>query len=290
MSAESLVPASPLSRDHDLSMGQRLMQLERRQQLLTMLKTTIVWIVLITLLVLALIALQVNPGKVINNADEVFKGVWITIGISLASILCASVLAFFGALGRLSTNVIAQGISSFYITVIRGTPLLIQVLIIYQGLPRIANALIDLGFPFLGRLLILDPIPSGILALSLNYGAYMTEIFRAGLQSIGVGQQEAALALGLTRWQLLSRIILPQAVRIIIPDVGNQFIAMQKDSSLVYILGVWEVTFLARQVAKREVEYMGIYLLAAFIYLMLTVVSSWLQSRLEQRMAHAYER
>jgi polar amino acid transport system permease protein len=118
----------------------------------------------------------------------------------------------------------------------------------------------------------------------------MTEIFRAGLQSIGVGQQEAALALGMTRWQLLSRIILPQAVRIIIPDVGNQFIAMQKDSSLVYILGVWEVTFLARQVAKREVEYMGIYLLAAFIYLMLTVVSSWLQGRLEQRMAHAYER
>jgi polar amino acid transport system permease protein len=137
---------------------------------------------------------------------------------------------------------------------------------------------------------ILDAIPAGILALSLNYGAYMTEIFRAGLQSIGYGQREAAIALGMTQWQVLRRIILPQAIRIVIPDIGNQFIAMQKDSALVSVMGVWEITYLATRYAKKDSRYMEMFILAAAAYWILTIISTWLQTRLEKRMERAYER
>ena len=118
----------------------------------------------------------------------------------------------------------------------------------------------------------------------------MTEIFRAGLQSISYGQREAALAIGMTPWQVMRRIILPQAIRIITPDVGNQFIAMQKDSALVSIMGVWEITYLANRYARRDSKYIEMYLVAAAAYWILTIISSWLQSRLENRMGKAYER
>lgn len=290
MTTNSLNPPRPLSQDPDIGMGQEIMAIDRRQRTTKLAQVIAVWVALIAVLTLLLVNLNVNPDKVWNSAPQVLQGVGYTLLVSFASIILASILALFGALGRLSNNVIAQGISGFYITVVRGTPLLIQIYIIYLGLPRLASALNGKGLDFLADMLILDAIPSGILALSLNYGAYMTEIFRAGLQSVGHGQWEAASVLGMTRWQVLRRIVLPQAVRIIIPDVGNQFISMQKDSSLVSIMGVWEVTFLANQVAKRENEYMGMFLVAASVYLVLTIVSSWLQSRLEHRMAHAYER
>jgi polar amino acid transport system permease protein len=131
---------------------------------------------------------------------------------------------------------------------------------------------------------------SGILALSLNYGAYMTEIFRAGIQSISLGQREAAESLGMTRWQLMRRIILPQAIRVIIPDIGNQFIAMQKDSAQVSVMGIWEMTFRANRMARQESKFMEMFVIAAVFYWLLTIVSSWLEGLLEKRMAHAYER
>ena len=136
----------------------------------------------------------------------------------------------------------------------------------------------------------LTALQSGILALSLNYGAYMTEIFRAGIQSIGHGQSEAALAIGMTRWQTMRRIILPQAVRVIIPDIGNQFIAMQKDSAQVSVMGIWEMTFRANRFARQDSKFMEMFLIAALFYWLLTIVSSWLEGLLERRLAHAYER
>jgi polar amino acid transport system permease protein len=200
------------------------------------------------------------------------------------------VLALLGALGRLSRNAIAQGISGFYVSLVRGTPLLIQIYLIYLGLPQIGKTLVSFGFTGVGRLFILSAIQSGILALSLNYGAYMTEIFRAGMQSIGHGQQEAAASIGMSNWQMLRRIILPQAVRIIIPDIGNQFIAMQKDSALVSIMGIWEITYRANRLGRVDSKFMEMFLVAALFYWILTIISSWLEGRLEKRLAHAYER
>jgi polar amino acid transport system permease protein len=118
----------------------------------------------------------------------------------------------------------------------------------------------------------------------------MTEIFRAGIQSISHGQREAAEAMGMTHGQTLRKVILPQAIRIIIPDIGNQFIAMQKDSSLVSFMGVWEITYRANRLARVDSKFMEMFLLAALMYWVLTIVSSWLESRLEKNLARAYER
>ncbi len=284
------VPQIPPESDPDLAVGLALVRKARRIRLIETTKVGIVWLVLLALLTAGLLHLRFDPQYVFRHADFVLRGVGTTIGVSLVSILIASVLALFGALGRLSRNPIAQGISSFYISVIRGTPLLVQVYFIYLGLPQIGQQLKELGYPQLVNVFTLSEIQSGILALSLNYGAYMTEIFRAGLQAVGHGQYEAAAALGMTRWQMLRRIILPQAIRVIIPDVGNQFIAMQKDSALVSLMGIWEITFRANRLARKDSKFIEMLLVAATLYWILTVVSSWLQSRLEKRMAHAYER
>ena len=276
--------------DPHQQMGTALAALQRRQKTLQGIKISIVWALLVAGLIAALLLLNIQPSYIFQHFNIILQGAWVTIYVSMLSILIASLLALIGSIARLSSNSLAQGISGFYVSVIRGTPLLIQIFIIYQGLPQIGQQISKLGFPQIGKLFILDAIPAGILALSLNYGAYMTEIFRAGLQSISHGQREAAIALGMTPWQVMRRIVLPQAIRIIIPDVGNQFIAMQKDSALVYVMGVWEITYLANKYARRDSKYMEMFLVAAAAYWVLTIISTYFQNKLEKRMARAYER
>jgi polar amino acid transport system permease protein len=279
-----------LESDPDLGMGRELMARQRRSQLIHAAKICLVWIGLVALLGVGLLGLRFDPAYAAEHYMFVLQGAGTTIGVSLASIVFATVLALLGALGRLSRNAIAQGISGFYVSIIRGSPLLIQIYIIYLGLPQVGRQLDTLGFTQMGRLLTLTAIQSGILALSLNYGAYMAEIFRAGIQSIGHGQREAALSIGMSNWQILRRIILPQAIRIIIPDIGNQFIAMQKDSAQVSVMGIWEITYRANRFARQDSKFMEMFLVAAGSYWILTIISSWLESGLERRMARAYER
>jgi polar amino acid transport system permease protein len=290
MDIDSIPKTPSVNSDPHQGMGEALAALQRRQKIIHSVKVTLVWVALVTLLTIGLLMLHIQPSYMLQHYNIILQGAGTTIGVSLASITLATILALFGAIARLSSNSIAQGVAGFYVSVIRGTPLLIQIYIIYLGLPQVGEQLNNLGFTQLGRLFILDAIPAGILALSLNYGAYMTEIFRAGLQSISHGQREAALAIGMTPWQVMQRIILPQAVRIILPDVGNQFIAMQKDSALVSIMGVWEITFLANRYARRDSKYLEMYIVAAAAYWILTIISSWFQTRLENRMSKAYER
>jgi len=287
MTAESL---SQPYRDPDSGMGMELMAHERKERLMQRLKVSLVWVGLVLLLAVVLLQLRFDPAYVLQHYDFVLQGALTTIGISVVSILIATILALLGALGRLSTNSIASGVAGFYVSIVRGTPLLIQIYLIYLGLPQVGRTLETYGMTQLGDLFILSAIQSGVLALSLNYGAYMTEIFRAGIQSIGHGQREAAEAIGMSRWQTLRRIVLPQAVRIIIPDIGNQFIAMQKDSALVSVMGIWEITYRANRFARKDSKFMEMFLLAAGLYWILTIISSWLEGRLEKRMAHAYER
>ncbi len=276
--------------DPDLGMGLALMTHQRKERIIQAAKLGVVWIGLILMIGVLLLQLRFDPAYVVEHYGFVLEGLLTTIWLSLASIAIATILAFLGALGRLSNNTIARGVSGLYVSIVRGTPLLIQIYIIYMGLPQLGSQLNALGFPQIGRLFTLTAIQSGILALSLNYGAYMTEIFRAGIQSIGHGQREAAEAIGMTHWQLTRRIILPQAVRVIIPDIGNQFIAMQKDSAQVSVMGIWEMTYRANRFARQESKSMEMFLTAAFFYWILTIVSSWLEGILERRLAHAYER
>jgi polar amino acid transport system permease protein len=290
MAVNTLQPFSPGELDPDLEMGYQLMAFERKARLIHTLEVSVVWMVMVLILCVGLYLLNFDPVYVVEHYRFVLQGVWVTIGISLASIFFASILAILGALGRLSKNPVAQGVSGFYVSIFRGTPLLIQIYLIYLGLPQIGSQLTALGYPQIGQLFTLTELQSGILALSLNYGAYMTEIFRAGIQSISYGQREAAAAIGMTGTQTTRRVILPQAVRVIIPDIGNQFIAMQKDSALVSVMGIWEITFRANRLARQQSRFMEMFLLAAFLYWVLTIVSSWLEARLERRLAHAYER
>ena len=171
-----------------------------------------------------------------DNWTFIVKGIWVTIFISAISIIGAVILALFGALGRLSKNPIAYGVSGFYTSFFRGTPLIVQLFLIYLGAAA-DRARTSRRVPRSVRRCIVTSrcclrswrASSGS---SLNYGAYMTEIFRAGIQSVSHGQSEAAEALGMTYRQKMRRVVLPQALRVIIPPTGNEFIAMMKDTAL----------------------------------------------------------
>lgn len=282
-------PEIPVDDPH-YEMGLSLVNHLRKKESVKRFKLILVWVSLVCILSIALLQLRFEPGYVVEHYGFVLQGALTTIGVSLASISIATILALFGSLGRLSNNSIAQGISGFYISLVRGTPLLIQIYLIYLGLPQVGNQLKSYGLVTLGDMFTLTAVQSGILALSLNYGAYMTEIFRAGIQSIGHGQRDAAKSIGMSQWQMLKRVILPQAVRVVIPDIGNQFIAMQKDSALVSVMGIWEITYRANRFARKDSKFMEMFILAAFLYWILTIVSSYLEGRMEQRLAHAYER
>lgn len=196
------------------------------------------------------------------------RGLFTTLYVSAVSIAIASAIAIVGAIAKLSSNGFAFAIASFYTSFFRGLPLLMQVYLIYLGLPQ-------LGY-------VVDAVPAGILALSLCYGAYMTEIFRAGIESIHKGQWEAARALGFKFPTTMRKIILPQALPLIIPPTGNQFIAMLKDSSLVSVIGVWELMFLAKTLGQKEFKHLEMLITAALIYWALTIVLEIIQARIEQ--------
>jgi len=152
----------------------------------------------------------------------------------------------------------------------------VQIYIWYLGLPR-------LGIVLQGEL-------AGILALGVNYGAYMTEIFRAGIQAVSRGQREAAQALGMSGGQTFRRIILPQAFRIVIPPIGNEFIAMMKDSSLVSVMAIWELTYRAQKIGRQNFRNMETFIIAAAFYWILTVIFQYLQGKLEEYMARGERR
>ncbi|MBF8644461.1 MULTISPECIES: amino acid ABC transporter permease [Pseudomonas] len=202
------------------------------------------------------------------------QGVFTTVYVSTISIAIAFVLALMGATARLSSNGFAIAIASFYTSFFRGVPLLIQIYLIYLGIPQ-------LGY-------VVGAVPAGILALSLCYGAYMTEIFRAGISSIPRGQWEASRAIGLTPFQAMTRVILPQSMRLIIPPTGNQFISMLKDSSLVSVIGVWELMFLARTQGRAEFRHLEMLITAAVLYWVLSILLETVQSRLEKRFDRAH--
>lgn len=228
-----------------------------------------------------------------GNPDAWTVGIVATLYISLASITLAILLAFLGALGRLSRNPLAYGIATFYVSLVRGTPLLIQIFILFFGLPQINQQLnrlfpgFEQQFPFISGLLVLPALPTGILALGINYGAYMTEVFRAGIQSVGRGQVEAATALGMTPGQTMWRIVLPQAVRVVIPPIGNDFIAMTKDSALVSVIGVQELLWRAQKVGVQNFRSMETLLIAAAFYWIMTIVLQAVQSQIEKRLARS---
>jgi polar amino acid transport system permease protein len=202
------------------------------------------------------------------------QGAALTLFLCLCSIVTSSLLGFITALARLSKSAVAFGIASFYASFFRGTPLLIQILLIYLGLPQLG--------------IVPGAIAAGIIALSLNYGAYLSEIFRAGILGVPHGQREASLALGMRETVIFWRVTLPQAMRTIIPPTTNQFISMLKDSSLISVMGVWEVMFLAQSYGRSSYRYIEMLTTAAVIYWVMSIGLELIQARMERHYGKAY--
>lgn len=199
----------------------------------------------------------------------VVKGAPLTFGVTAGAIAGSVVIGLFTGLGQIARARALQLISGVYVELIRGIPLLVQLIFIYFAL---------------GRFMGLDGLPAAIIALSICYGAYMGEIFRAGIEAIPRGQMEAALALGLTRGQAMRYIIMPQTLKIVIPAIGNEFIAMLKDSSLVSVIALRDILRRGREHVSRTFLSMETYALVALVYLVITLILSKLVAMMEDRM------
>jgi polar amino acid transport system permease protein len=235
------------------------------------------WALLIGGLVAVLIYIDAFDGEFLGIwAEFILGGAGLTILVSVLSIVLAVGFALLGAMGRIARSAPVYATATLYVSLVRGTPLIVQIFFIFFALPQI--------WPEAGGI---PAVALGIFALGFNYGAYVTEIFRAGIEAVPRGQREAAAALGMTQRRIMARIILPQAIRIVTPAVGNEFIAMIKDSSLVAFIGVQDLLWRARTVGSANFRMLETLLLAALVYWILTVIFSYFQERLEQRMARA---
>ncbi|MEZ4611299.1 MAG: amino acid ABC transporter permease [Caldilineaceae bacterium] len=214
-----------------------------------------------------------------------FKGMAVTLTVSITAYSTALLIGMTLGLMRSSTNPFFYNFSSFYVEIVRGIPMLVLLLYVAFALtPIFVNLLNSVGIPIQTR-----DVPGyvrAIIALAIGYGAFSAEIFRAGIQSIERGQYEAARALGMNYFQIMSRVILPQAIRRVLPALGNDFIAMVKDSSLVAILGVQDMTQLTRLYYSGNFLYMQSLTMLAFMYLIMVVMLTrfvrWMEHRLQR--------
>ncbi len=219
-------------------------------------------------------------------------GIVVTLRIVCTSFVLILVVSLLGGLGRISHNRIFYGLSSLYVELIRGIPLLVQLLFIWFALPQvfkgIGAALLEVSFlQGAGQWLVdlrLNPYTAAVVGLTICYGAYGAEIFRAGISSINKGQMEAARSLGMSYVQAMRYVILPQAVRVILPPIGNEFVALLKDSSLVSVLAVSDLTRRGREYMSRTFLSFDTWIMVALCYLVLTLFSSRAVEFIESKM------
>ncbi|MEW5734736.1 MAG: amino acid ABC transporter permease [Thermodesulfobacteriota bacterium] len=216
----------------------------------------------------------VHPDPYARIVRFLPDGILVTFEVTFASIGIAMVIGLFTGLGRISHNRAVNLLASTYVEVVRGVPLLVQLFYIYYAL---------------GHFVKINDMVSAIIAMSVCYGAYMGEVFRAGIESIDRGQTEASLSLGFSRHQTMFYVILPQALRTILPPVGNEFIALLKDTSLVSILAVSDLLRRGREFASTTFMYFETYTMIAIIYLIITLLLSKLVAFMEERLSR-YDR
>lgn len=225
----------------------------------------------------------------ISSGQILFKGITITLTVAVVAYAFALMIGLTLGLMRTASNPFLLNISSFYVEIMRGVPILVLLLYVAFALTGVVvSGLNGVGINVSTRNIPMEM--RAILALALGYGAFSAEIFRAGIQSIERGQHEAAEALGMSYFQKMRLIILPQAIRRILPALGNDFIAMVKDSSLVAVLGVQDLTQLTRLYYSGNFLYMQSLTMLAFIYLIMVVLLTRLVRAMEQRLQRAYRR
>lgn len=202
------------------------------------------------------------------------QGLVITLYLGVVSFVFACVFGFVLTIARLYGGPVLRAVAVTYISVIRGTPILVQILLIYFGLPQFGVQL--------------EAIPSAILALSLHAAAYLAEDFRAGFLAVSNDQWEAGYTLGMSFPQALRRVVLPQALRVITPPVGSRFISLMKDTSLASVITVVELTRVAESIGSATFRYMEMFLIVAFVYWLVNSLLSLGQAGLERRLGRAY--
>jgi polar amino acid transport system permease protein len=250
------------------------------------------WLVALALIALTLAGVIVANDLYSQVFGVVLKGLWVTIFVTLVAFLLATLLGLGIALMALSESKVLRQIARFYTEVIRGVPVLVLLFYIaFVGAPAlvavinfILSPLVSIGVmePMLVRDLSL--MWRAIIALMIGYSAFIAEVFRAGIQSVDKGQIEAAKALGLSRVQRFRLVVFPQAIRVILPPLGNDFVAMVKDSSLVSVLGVADITQMGKVYASGSFRFFETYSIVAYVYLILTIGLSLALRALERRL------
>ncbi|MCZ8514730.1 amino acid ABC transporter permease [Paenibacillus filicis] len=211
---------------------------------------------------------------VLNNIPFLLKGAYYTLQITLVSMVFGFFIALIVAIARLKGNRLFRGLAQGYVSIIRGTPILVQIFIVYYGLP-------DYGIKF-------GPLTAAYISLSINIGAYLSETFRGAILSVSKGQTEAALSLGLTPWQTMRKVVLPQAARVAIPPMGNTFIGMLKETSLVSVVTVTELLRSAQLLMAQYYVAMPFYIAIALMYWVMSMIFSNILDRIERKLSKAY--
>lgn len=245
---------------------------------------------------------QRDQGLLTLYLPLLFDGFRVTVIVSLLSMVLATIFGFIGALGRLSRFAPIRWLATVYVEVVRGTPILVQLLLWYYGVGAVLSTIgfdpYTIVYQFMTALQSNSLVPDqfnayfyGIIGLSFNYGAYLTEVFRSGIESVSKGQTEAALSLGLNSRQTMRHIVLPQAFRITIPPFTNYFMTLVQDSALLATISVLELNFQTFQIAFPQTNAnvkMFVFVLGAMIYFVICYALAVLARFLEARLARAY--
>jgi polar amino acid transport system permease protein len=247
------------------------------------------WLLFVGVVILVVWLIQARPDPYKRIFVFLQDGVRVTIGITVVSFVFIVVVGLIGGLGRISKNPLVKGIASVYVEIIRGIPMLVQLMFIYYASPIVIRGIgLRLAgvWPALSARLVairINPFGAAVLGLTICYGAYMSEIFRAGIESIPKGQMEAARSLGMSYFQAMRQVILPQAVRVILPPVGNEFVALLKDSSLVSVVAVTDLTRRGREFMASTFMALETWLMVALVYLVMTLFLSRVVAHFEER-------
>jgi len=241
------------------------------------------WWLVVLVVGITVLLLVIRPDPFWNILQFVQDGIIITVLVTLVSFILVLIIGMIGGLGRLSQNRFIYLISTLYVELVRGIPLLVQLMAWYFAAPVIIQSLGKaLGIASLEAYQA-DPVIMAIVGLVVCYGAYMSEIYRAGIQSIPKGQMEAARSLGMTYFQSMRHVVLPQAVRVILPPIGNEFIALLKDSSLVSVVAVADLTRRGREYSAVHFNPIEVWALVALLYLIMTLFSARIVNWIEKR-------
>ncbi|MBO6046640.1 MAG: amino acid ABC transporter permease [Erysipelotrichaceae bacterium] len=216
----------------------------------------------------------------VANMQYLLRGALISLGIAAVSLLIGLIFGIIGASCKISKHAFLRAIGNFYVEVIRGTPMLLQIMIIFNVIPIIVTS-------FTGQAFRMNYYVIGIVAMSINSGAYTTELIRSGINGVDKGQWEACETLGLTHWQTMRLVVLPQAFKRIVPPVVSEFITLIKDSSLISTIGAIELMNSAKVLGATYYEYMSPYCLAAVFYLAMTLTISMFAKKLEGKLAES---